>query len=89
VTPDEIERTHRAATLLADAWGPALEREYRRGRAEGYRIGYQQAEADMAASWHAMWEKIHVTEWEQVSYPSHAEIVARRRDGTPPAEVTP
>jgi hypothetical protein len=51
MTPAEIEQTHRAATLLADAWGPALEREYERGRREGFHRGYRTAELAMCGAY--------------------------------------
>lgn len=43
----------RAASLLADAWQPALARSYRLGYDNGYAAGFYEAEQDMAASWAA------------------------------------
>lgn len=43
--------TFRAASLLADAWGPALDRSYRLGWENGYAAGFYEAEKDMAEAW--------------------------------------
>jgi hypothetical protein len=43
--------TFRAVSLLADAWGPALNRSYRLGFDNGYAAGFWEAEHDMARAW--------------------------------------
>ena len=47
--PDD--RTFRAASLLADAWGPALARADRLGFERGYTAGFYDAEREMADAW--------------------------------------
>lgn len=41
----------RAASLVADAWAPALDRSYRIGYENGYAAGFYEAEQDMARAW--------------------------------------
>jgi len=64
----------RAAELLADAWGPALERSYHLGYASGYDAGRWSAEHEMAEAWAQMASKITAT----LAQPTHDELQARR-----------
>jgi hypothetical protein len=56
-----IDDTHRAARLLADAWGPALERSWHLGYEVGWANGYTRADADMASAWHTMYLSTRAT----------------------------
>src|SRR5947207_3024935 len=56
-----IDDTLRAAQLLADVWGPALERSWYLGREAGWVEGYARADADMAASWHVVYLSTRAT----------------------------
>jgi hypothetical protein len=50
--------TFRAASLLADSWGPALAAADRLGYARGYSDGYGAAELEMANAWRAVAGKV-------------------------------
>jgi hypothetical protein len=51
----------RAVELLADAWGPALDRSYRLGYGNGFDAGRWDAEHKMAESWHRVWLRVKAT----------------------------
>lgn len=64
----------RAASLLADAWQPALNCSYRLGYENGYAAGFYEAEQDMAAAWAKAARLVRDT----LSMPTHAELLKIR-----------
>ncbi len=67
----------RAACLLADAWGPALDRSYRLGYENGYVAGFYEAEKREADEWRAVAEAITPV----LRMPKQDELRARRGEG--------
>ena len=63
-----------AALLLADAWGPALNRSYELGWQDGYRRGQADEAAAVAADWHEVWVKTRAV----LTQPTYAELKKRR-----------
>lgn len=63
-----------AARLIADAWGPALDRSYRLGYRLGYDAGYYQSERDMEAAWASAARTVQRV----LDQPTFAEMQARR-----------
>jgi hypothetical protein len=63
-----------AALLLADAWGPALNRSYQLGWQDGYRRSRADEAAAVAADWHQVWVKTRAV----LTQPTHAELKKRR-----------
>lgn len=68
----------RAASLLADAWQPALNRSYRLGFENGYAAGLYEAEQDMAAAWAKAARPIR----EVLKQPTRDELARRRGEVT-------
>lgn len=66
----------RAASLLADAWQPALDRSYRLGYENGYAAGFWEAEQDMQRAWENAAQPIRDT----LAQPTRADLL-ERRDG--------
>jgi hypothetical protein len=64
----------RAAELLADAWGPALDKSFHLGRSVGYDTGRWDADHEMADAWAQMASKITAT----LAQPTYDELQARR-----------
>ena len=63
-----------AVELLADAWGPALDRSYRLGYGNGFDAGRWAAEHAMAESWHRVWLRVKAT----LDQPARDELASLR-----------
>ena len=64
----------KAASLLADAWKPALDRSYSMGYENGYCAGWAECERDMADHWRKTVGAVRTV----LAQPSHDEVMRRR-----------
>jgi hypothetical protein len=84
VNPGDVEATHRAAELLADAWGPALECAHRLGYETGYARGWLEGRNEEREAWN----KIIGCYRDTTAQPTFAELQARRAvQARPPPSV--
>ncbi len=67
-----------AATILANAYRPALDAAQALGYGTGYTAGRYDAEREMSDNWHQVW--LHVRA--EMARPTHARLKARRGEAS-------